>query len=335
MTDTDLSSTRYLPAPMPEFSLHAHQRLASGLRDTTLEQFDQVIAALAEPGDLDRAVHEARKAMKRIRALLRLVRPVIGDDVYRVENAILRDTARVIAPIRDGRVMVDTVSDLRERYDRQLRPTAFEGIERALEERHQRTRAVLIHDSGAIRQTMYALRSARARYAAWPTEDDPAHGRRAIPHRYESVGAGLEATYRRGRDEMRTAIDHPTAEHFHLWRKRAKYLRHQTELLMPLWPELLAGYASALDRLGETLGAEHDLAVLLRMVVHQPELAPDPIERSLLVALGQHRRRELQTAAVTIGWRVYAESPADLTRRYQQYWDAWEMEQSPQLPSGL
>jgi CHAD domain-containing protein len=123
---------------MPEFSLHAHQRLASGLRDTTLEQFDQVIAALAEPGDLDRAVHEARKAMKRIRALLRLVRPVIGDDVYRVENAILRDTARIIAPIRDGRVMVDTVSDLRERYDRQLRPTAFEGIERALEERQQR-----------------------------------------------------------------------------------------------------------------------------------------------------------------------------------------------------
>ncbi len=321
---------RYLPVPMPEFSLHAHQRLAGGLRDTTLEQFDQVIAGLAEGNDADKAIHEARKAMKRIRALLRLVRPVIGDDVYRMENRILRDAARLIAPIRDGRVLVDTVQDLRERFDRQLRPTAFEGVERALTERHQRVRAVLIHDSGAVRQTIYVLRSARARYAAWPTEDDPTHGRHAIPHRYESVGAGLEATYRRGRDEMRTAIDQPTAEHFHLWRKRAKYLRHQTELLMPLWPEVFGGYASALDRLGETLGAEHDLAVLLRMVVHQPELAPDPIDRSLLVALGQHRRRELQAAAITMGWRIYAESPADLTNRYRNYWEAWEREQAPE-----
>lgn len=330
MTEIDIATAgRFLPVPMPEFSLHAHQRLADGLRDAALQQFDQAIAGLTEGGDIDPAIHEARKAMKRIRAMLRLVRPVISHDVYRAENGILRDTARMIAPIRDGRVMVDTVRDLRERFALQLRPTALDGLEQALAARHQRTRAVLMHDHGAVRQTVYVLRSARARYASWPNEDDAVNGRNAIPHRYESVGKGLEATYRRGRDEMRTAIDHPTAEHFHLWRKRAKYLRHQTELLMPLWPEVLEGYAGTLHQLGEVLGAEHDLAELLRLVVHVPDLAADPIERSLLVALAQHRRREFQTTAITIGRRIYCERPGDFTRRHQAYWEAWETETRP------
>ena len=80
---------------MPEFSLHARQRLADGLRDAALQQFDQAIAGLTEGGDIDPAIHEARKAMKRIRAMLRLVRPVISHDVYRAETGILRDTARI------------------------------------------------------------------------------------------------------------------------------------------------------------------------------------------------------------------------------------------------
>ena len=47
------------------------------------------------------AVHEARKDMKKLRALLRLVRGELGERVYQAENTCFRDTARELAGVRD------------------------------------------------------------------------------------------------------------------------------------------------------------------------------------------------------------------------------------------
>jgi CHAD domain-containing protein len=123
---------------------------------------------------------------------------------------------------------------------------------------------------------------------------------------------------------MAEAGRRPTADNFHTWRKRAKYLRHQVEIITPLFPEVLDGYGAALTRLGDVLGQEHDLVELLRFLASRPDLAADPVERSMLVALVQHRRAELQTAAMSLGSRVYAESPDRFIRRIGDYWNAWD-----------
>lgn len=102
-----------------------------------------------------------------------------------------------------------------------------------------------------------------------------------------------------------------------------KYLRHQTELLEPLWPEVMQGQARSLDRLGDLLGLDHDLAILLRLVADLPDLCPDPVERSLLAALVQQRRRELQAAAFVVGAKAYAEPVDRHLDRIESYWEAW------------
>ncbi len=174
---------------------------------------------------------------------------------------------------------------------------------------------------------MRNLRSARARYAAWPTEDGPiarAYGRAPIAHRFSTVEPGLSRTYGRGRAEMRRAAARRTGPSFHEWRKRVKYLRHQMELLRPVFPEVVGGYAAALERLGEMLGEEHDFALLLRLCADLPTLCPDPVDRSLLAALVQHRRMELQTASLTLGGRVYAEPADRFVSRVERWWEAWD-----------
>src|SRR5262245_51916833 len=64
----------------------------------------------------EEAVHEARKDMKKLRALLRLVRGELGERVYSAENACFRDIARELAGVRDADVMLATLTDLEERY---------------------------------------------------------------------------------------------------------------------------------------------------------------------------------------------------------------------------
>ena len=57
-------------------------------------------------------MHEARKDMKKLRALLRLARGELGEDTFRRENACFRDAGRELAGVRDADVMLDTLTSL-------------------------------------------------------------------------------------------------------------------------------------------------------------------------------------------------------------------------------
>jgi CHAD domain-containing protein len=316
------AAARYLPAVPEGFELSDAERLSDGLRRLSLEEVDRAIGGLLGGSDVDVAIHEARKSMKRLRAVLRLIRDELGEDRYRQENDLLRNTARLIAPVRDSAVRLETVSTIRSRFSPHLKRSAFERLEHNLRIRHLDARTRVGEDPETLRRVVYALRSARARYRVWPAEADPKETWRAHPvaHSFEAMRGGLVRTYRRGSKEMKEAHKAPTAHNFHWWRKRVKYLRHQMELLRPMFPEVLDGYIDALDHLGELLGEEHDLAELVALVTNEPELCVDGAELTMITALAEHRRTELQAAALAIGLKVYAESPSAFADRMAAYW---------------
>lgn len=326
MTDTGPSAVpaavRFLPAIPEGFELTDAELLSDGLRRLSLGELDRAIGGLLAGADIDIAVHEARKSMKRLRAVLRLIRDALGEDRYRRENVLLRNTARLIGPVRDSAVLIETVAGIRSRFGAHLRRSAFETLESNLAQRHLEARNSLLEDPVALRHVLYALRSARARYRVWPAAADPPETWRAEPvaHSFDTMRGGLLRTYRRGRKEMRVAEREPSAHNFHWWRKRVKYLRHQMELLRPMFPEVLDGYIVALDQLGDLLGEEHDLAELVALVSEEPELCVDAAEVTLITALAEYRRAELQAEALGIGRKVYAEAPKAFADRLGAYW---------------
>lgn len=322
-----------LPAvPVAEFNLNPGEALAGGLRRLSLDQFDLALTGLrGQSVSRDVAIHEMRKASKRIRALLRMVRPVIGERVFKAENAALRDAARLVAGVRDGAVLIDAVARTRGRYGHLLAPGVFIDLEDRLRRRHQRMLGRVLDDDEVLQHVVGELHRARSRYAAWPIDlEDPRFpagrsNRRAISNSFSSIGPGIAATYRDGQKQMRLAIAGPTTEHLHEWRKHVKYLRHQVEIVSPVWPEVVGGLAASLSHLGDVLGDDHDQSELVRLVASLPDLMPDPDERNLLVALSQQRRRELQGAALVMGKRIYAEAPDRFSMRLEAYWSAWKV----------
>lgn len=328
----DLARVRYPPAVSRDgFVVGEAEPLGVALKRIGVSQCEGAIRGLAQPGDdIDGAVHEARKAMKRVRAVLRLVRYEIGERVYRYENRTLRDAARLLAPVRDGAVSVETVTGLARRFEGALPIDVFDDVAERLDRRALRLRSRVLSESDALDRVLSTLERTRVRFAAWPAGDgdEKAYGP-PVRDAFAAIGPGLAATYGRGCREMTKAYDRPTAGNFHLWRKRVKYLRHQMEILHPLWPEIVGGFAVSLERLGDLLGEEHDLAELLDLLAVDDDLCPDPVERSLLAALAQHRRAELQTSARILGMRLYAEKPSRFVRRIAAYWD------SNRLPIGV
>ena len=75
-----------------------------------LAALDDAIGRLDRGGSIsDDNLHQLRKAVKRARAGLRLLRHAISDDSLRKENALLRDTGRAFAAIRDRASLIEAL----------------------------------------------------------------------------------------------------------------------------------------------------------------------------------------------------------------------------------
>ena len=297
----------------PVFRLGGGEYLGSGLQRLSLEQLDYAAAALTTMR-VDIGIHESRKAFRRVRAMLRLVRDPLGDTVYRAENVALRDLGRLIGGSRDATVMVETVVALGALYGDVLQPGAFDTLRLNLLERDKLIRRRVSGDR--IEEVLDGLHAARERFATWP-------GRGVLEDGFESVATGLRRVYRRGRNRMGDAYEAGTAEAFHLWRKRVRYHRFQMAMLEGMWPELQRGVVTDLAFLAEALGAEHDLAELHDLLDSEPEMLPDENARHVLQGLLVKNRVRLQRAAKPVGARIYAERPKQFVTRIGGYWDVW------------
>jgi hypothetical protein len=121
-----------------------------GVRRIGLQQIDRVVEQLNSADDTATSIHTTRKGLKRMRALLRLARPGVGEHVYRAENARYRDIGRLLAEARDRKVLMDTVHKLEEASTGRTK-TAFAAA---------RTRLVHAQSAGTGDETATVIRKA-------------------------------------------------------------------------------------------------------------------------------------------------------------------------------
>lgn len=305
----------------------ALQRMALGQLDLALAMLD---GGTHEPDE--RAIHETRKALKRLRALLRLLEPALGRAAYERESAALRDAGRRLAGARDGEVMLATLDGLIERNPHKLlgRGSILRLRATLLSER-ERARAQTLGDGRARAHVVADLRASRARVQAWRLPDSG---------QLRLVQAALVHLYRQGSTRMSIAARSKRSDMhaMHRWRKRVKDLRYIAEMLQPAEQQVapkgkrarrrhervrkaakrLHRIERLADRLGETLGEDHDLAVLAQRIQRDTEqghgAAVGNSSRKALIKAIDKRRRELRKRALADGKKLYRRSPEQLGR---------------------
>jgi CHAD domain-containing protein len=293
------------------FRLDPREPVPDEVRRVAQGRIDHALDELRGKSDSSReeAVHEARKDMKKLRALLRLVRGELGDRVYRQENSSFRDIAGELAGVRDADVMLATLGDLEERYGEL--PGAGRRLRPALVAHRFRMSAGSLKP--AAKAAAGRLADARERVAEWPLETDG----------FEAFEDGLGRIYRQGRRDFRAAQKLPSGERIHEWRKRTKDLWYHLSLLQDTWKPVVCALAEETHELSDRLGDDHDLTVLLEWA-HRHAAAldgADPVLRGFDVIV-ESRRRELQDDAFTYGARLYADKPSVFVGRLEGWWDA-------------
>jgi CHAD domain-containing protein len=297
--------------------------LAAGLQRMALGQVDLALDALAErdgAAPSEKGVHEARKALKRLRALLRLLRHELGERAYARESSALRDIAGQLSEARDAAVMLATLDALIARHPRRLgHRKGVRELRRRLAAEHARLQHQTLTQPRARAEVLGELHAFRWRVAAWtlPVGDSLA-----------LVSADLERLYRQGQKRYRRAArdrgDRTIT--MHQWRKRVKELRYATEMLDARGSQQrLRELSSRADELGELLGEDHDLAVFAqRLRTGAKRRSRDQVWRcgrgtrkALLQAIAA-RRRVLRKRALRQGRRLFRVKPKQLVRRVRR-----------------
>lgn len=272
------------------------------------EQLDKAIAELTTRSahDPDKAIHNARKAIKRERSLLRLLGGALSRRERRRENAALRDAARRLSGARDAAALVTATDALSNRFAGQLPERAFTTIREALAG-DQDSHTATIDVAARVTATASELDAVRGRSAGWELRRDG----------WSALDAGLVRAYARGRKALTKARRSRSDDALHGLRKRVKDLWYQSQLLAEVGGPMLAGQAEDAHRLANLLGDDHDLAVLDETLARSVSV---PVDVDGVRDLIAHRRDELQAEAFRLGRRVYAEPPKAFRRRMRRYW---------------
>lgn len=299
--------------------------LAVALHRLTTEQFTVAIDALGDPSaDVGLATTAAVRAMSRIAAVLRLVRSSIGDEAYRTELSILRDTTKLLETLLAGQPELRALDNLRARYQTVLDPDAFAGLRHQLHQRHRLRRLQALSEGEALQQALHRLRRARARFAAWPIDtrtDARMYGREPVPDVFASLAAGLGRTYRRGRSHWR-AVEDGRDDALPKLLREVRHLGHQLAIVSSSWPEVLGAAAQTCARLEAVLAEDAGMRALAAALDDTETLTLDAAEAAMLGALVAGSRTELHDVICTIGTRVYVEPPKAFLARMDAYWRA-------------
>src|SRR4051794_15391677 len=97
------------------YSLNTGETVAGGIRRIVAEEAESAAGRLraASDDDRDKAVHEARKSVKKMRAAIRLVERDLGSSASK-DNRRLRSSGRLLSDVRDAAAMIEVIDALGE-----------------------------------------------------------------------------------------------------------------------------------------------------------------------------------------------------------------------------
>jgi len=281
------------------YHIEKGESLATAFGRIAAEEID---LAMAQSRRLHRgeAVHNARKALKRLRALLRSLRVAFPKKLFRAENRHIAATCRRISPLRDVHVQLRTLGKLKAAAS-----PAGDHIRRQL----LRQQSSFIRRIPALRKTVRALLDvSRQSLASWPLRKATA----------EDLASGLKRIYKQGREAFKTARKSPTPGHLHAWRKKTKSLGYGLEMIKNLGSGELSKMIRSSDILTEALGDDQDLFMVLRALdkEHRSNPASDFDRLANRISL---KRAKRQKRAFKLGEKVYGEKSGGFEKRLDRY----------------
>lgn len=243
-----LQNESFKPIDMA-YRINIHGTLGNNVREIVGEQIEKSLKVLSAKPNHASSIHETRKSMKRIRAIIKLVRPALSKSLYRQENQRFRAIANQLSHARDSDVLIETLLKLESTSDSGAQ-SSIVALRRYVETITTKNEAV---KASAVASAREALGEAAKNYEHFEPVTDS----------LSIIKAGLRVCYRQARRARRTAYESNIDEAFHEWRKPVQLHWRHMSLLSNAWPDMFKARIELARTLSQLLGDDHDLSVLM------------------------------------------------------------------------
>jgi CHAD domain-containing protein len=289
----------------PDIALNPNETLKTGL----VRVVDALIGSVMDrTGNSSQncapLVHDVRTTIKRLRALLRLIRPAVSQGFFDRENTRLKAAAARLAFARDAEVARETLKSLPI-----SKPSEQEAVAAALAGFDAKVEAPKYLDQAMadVRRDLEQTKRNFHRLRLRGTERDVVEG-------------GLLAVYRQGRKRMGEAVDGRRDNAFHRWRIRAKNLYYELQFLESVWPKRFCRMVSRLSKLEDKIGLDHDLAILRAWLPKTPESFGGTEAVHRVIFCLDNETRKLRRITIPLGRKIWEEKPRRFARKVGRHW---------------
>ena len=277
--------------------------LTAEVQRVAAEEIGAALRHLEARDDPDAGLHECRKQLKNLRALLRLVRS--GDrEFVRKETDRYRAASAQLAGAREAAALIETLDRLASAFPDETPDGALAAYRGRLV-----ARRAGMPDGNFSADIDAAASACRAGLGEI--------GKLALPERPEKaadmLADGVRKTLRRAANALRSAQAHGGQADFHDLRKAFKAHSEHLSVLRKFWPSPVKARRKAVDAFTEKLGELNDIFVLGALLRDEP---PDSqAETRLLEELCDRSERKLRKTCLAAAPKLFRDSPKRSARK--------------------
>jgi CHAD domain-containing protein len=293
------------------FELKPREQVNSGLRRLVRKEIRAARRELDEkhPPTAD-AIHEARKSLKKVRAIVALIDDDEGRGIGRAKKR-LRKIGHTLSELRDADAMVEIVDKLHRRTPRLL-DAQTRKILRAWLTKRRKAAISNVGKKDTWDKLDHALRTVRRDARRWK----PSH------RAFGALSHGIAVSHRRGRKALARAAKRHRADDFHRWRKQIKNLWYELRLLKGAGPRV-ARDIHDLHQAEGWLGDDHNVVVLCAALSRDGSHRPAPITATQLKAAADRYHAQMRRQAIKSVRHIYTRKSGRYLRDLKRAWRTW------------
>lgn len=294
------------------YKLLLSEEITPAVRRMIVEQLTRARRELSSTQNIQEGVHKSRSCLKRVRSLLRLARPILGENIFYKENKVHRNIARALARPREAGALFETIVKLETRDDFKKYSPLIKRLKQIIEQKKLKIESEL--EIVSLASLVEELDASILRWKSMPLGQAS----------FDSLAHGFGSTYDRGRRSLKTAIKRDENYYLHEWRKDVQQTWRHLQILTLIWPDDIMPRIKLAREISRLLGTENDISDL--------EIFMKANKKKILKTKGAHSlykpfrsslrtiRRDLSLHAVERGRRLYAFEAAAITDAMTIYW---------------
>ena len=295
--------------PMHLFSITNNEEISVAAHRVLSEQYNLIIDACSNQDSPHESIHDTRKSYKRIRAVLRLIKPDISAEVYDREKRLLRELSGKFANARNLHVFAEEFDTIMKAGILKLPATTENEIKSFFKEREEETLKILL-DLNLFEVVGKKNEEARDRVAA---VDFSSLG----PH---TIYKGVSNVFAWGQKQMIHSQQFPTDDNLHEMRKRMKALMYLVRLIKDVSPDFFNGYYKGLKSASLALGEDHNMAEMLNYIdTIGDEILPEE-EKKRIHEYITSQRQQIQVDVWPLIAKLYTGQADEFSKRIKAYW---------------